>query len=760
MSYQPGISMKKRSGIVVFVLMVLPIFIVIAMFRTSVTDSARFQSLANDNQFKSTTVNAKRGTIYDSNGKILAQSATVFNVTLDPFVLYEVIDDKGQEEFERQRDAIALVLSEELAGVNANDIIASFEKYKAGHWANVAKKIEKPVTDIITNRLTEMNVNENIVYYEIDTKRYYPQNELAAAVIGFTNYEGDGAYGIENYYNDYLKGVNGKIISAKDALGNRTDYKNDKIYEAKDGNDIYLTIDMNLQYFAEKYLEEQVITNDAGNRGCAIMMNCNTGEILAMATTPGFDLNDRGSIYNVEDQATLDLITDEETYAEQYAIFREKQWKNKAITEIYHPGSVFKVVTASSALEERAIDLHSSFTCTGSITVAEGVEPMHCWSSRVHGTQDLTTAMTNSCNPVFIQIGLRLGSEKFNNYFTSYGFTEKTGIDLPGEVAGLSLDTTKYGPVELASSAFGQTNKITPMQMITAYAAVVNGGYLVTPHVADKIVDSTGTVIKTFDTQIKRQVISEETSATMRQILEDVVNAKNGSNAYIKGYAIGGKSGTSEKIDENRAQGREDLYVSSYCGFAPADDPEIICLVMVDEPMAHDETNGHIYYGSLIAAPCVANIFKDALPYLGYYPEYTAEELAIMDITIPSVEGQIATTASETIKELGLETEILGEGSTVITQVPSYGSSIPRGGKVILYTEEDLEEEYVTVPDLAGKTPSQVNDILTAANLNLKLGDGASANSGSTAMKQNFAPGEVVPAGTIIEVYFIIKDQG
>jgi stage V sporulation protein D (sporulation-specific penicillin-binding protein) len=761
MSHQPESSMKRRLSVVVIALMVLPVFIVTNMFGTSVSESAKFQAMANDSQFGSTVVNAKRGSIYDSNGKILAQSATVFNVVIDPLTLYNIKgNDKigGAAEFERQLDVISTVLSEELPGVGKNDVIAIFEKYQAGRWANIAKKIEKPVTDIITKRLDEEEILSNIVYYEIDTKRYYPQNELAAAVIGFTNYEGDGAYGIEKYYNDYLKGVNGKIISAQDGFGNEMSYKNDKIYDAKDGNDIHLTIDMNLQYYAEKYLEEQVITNKAENRGCAIMMNCNTGEILAMATTPGFDLNDRGTIFNPDDQAALDLITDEETYNEQYAILREKQWKNKAITEIYYPGSVFKVVTGSAALEEKAVGLDTTFNCAGAITVAG--QKFNCWSSRVHGTQDFTTAMTNSCNPCFIQIGLRLGADKFSEYFRAYGLMEATGIDLPGESPGFSLDVRDYGQIELAASAFGQTNKITPLQMITAYAAAINGGYLVTPHVASKIVDSSGNVVKTFGTEIRRQVISEETSAIMRQVLEDVVNAKNGSNAYIKGYAIGGKSGTSQKLDENIAEGREDLYVSSYCGFAPADDPEIICLVMVDRPMATDANGGQIYYGSLIAAPCVANIFKDTLPYLGYYPEYTAEELATMDITVPSVEGQIAATAAETIKELGLQTEIIGEGSTVIRQVPVSASSVPRGGKVMLYTEEDIEESYTTVPDIIGKTPSQANEILTNADLNLKMGDGASANSGSTAFQQNYAPGDVVPSGTIIEVYFIVKDEG
>jgi stage V sporulation protein D (sporulation-specific penicillin-binding protein) len=751
--------MKKRVNIIGIVMLLIPVFITASMYKVGVRDSAEYQAMANETQFGSTIVNANRGAVYDVNGKILAQSATVYNIVLDPLLLLEAGEPDEQA---RQQAVIAAVLAAELPDISADDINNLFTKYADKHWASVAKKIEKPVVDKILQSLAEQNVKTGIVYTETDTKRYYPQGELAAAVIGFTNYEGDGVYGIEKYYDDYLKGVDGKIVSAQDANGNIMPYKNDKIYDAQDGNSIYLTLDMTLQSYAEKYLEEQVITNKARNRGCAIMMNCKTGEILAMATTPGFDLNDRNAIFAAADMEKLAVTLSQEEYEEQYAILREQQWKNKAITEVYEPGSVFKVVTGSAALEEKVINLNSTFNCSGAITVVEGVEPFHCWSSRVHGTQDFTTAMTNSCNPAFIGIGLRLGSDNFSRYFTAYGLNQKTGIDLPGEVNSISIDVAddRYGQIELAASAFGQTNKITPIQMITAYAAVVNGGYLVTPHVASHIVDKNGNIIKSFGTQIRRQVISEETSATMRQVLEDVVNNKNGSNAYIKGYQIGGKSGTSQKLEENIKQGREDLYVSSYCGFAPADDPEIICLVMVDEPMGTDQNGGQIYYGSLIAAPCVSNILRDSLPYLGYYPEYTEEELAAMGIIVPSVEGQIAVTASDTLKELGLSVELIGKGSTVISQVPPAASSIPRGGKIILYTEETTDIEYSTVPDLLGKTPAEANKLLTDANLNLKLGDGASANPGSAASMQNYQPGAIVPAGTIIEVYFVVKDEG
>ena len=552
--------------------------------------------------------------------------------------------------------------------------------------------------------------------------------------------------------------MDGKVISAVDAFQNEMPYKNDKIYDAQDGNSLYLTLDMNLQYYAEKYLEQQVEAHDVQNRACAIIMNVNTGAVLAMASTPGFNLNDRNSLYNPADSAKLSGILDDEEYNTMYATLREQQWKNKAITELYYPGSVFKVVTGSAALEEKAINLNSSFNCGQVITVAD--TDIHCWSTYSHGTQDFTTAMMNSCNPAFIQIGQLLGKDKFFDYFKAYGFTEPTGIDLPGEANSIYVNTSEKGPVELASCSFGQTNKVTPLQMITAYAAVVNGGYLVTPYVVSKIVDHNGNVIKTTEPSIRRQVISEETSAEMRGVLEAVVNRKDGSNAYIKGYAIGGKSGTSQKIDKSRETGNDDLYVSSYCAFAPADDPEIIMLVMVDEPTAKDANGSLMYYGSIVAVPAVVNVLKEALPYMGYYPEYTQAELEALGVTLPAVEGETVSIAKETLEALSLQVTVIGNGDKVVAQVPARSSSIPRNGRVVLYTEENYETEYTTVPNIIGYGLSDVNAILTNADLNFKVGDGAANHSGAKAYSQNYAEGNIVPKGTIIEVTFVIKDEG
>lgn len=762
-SYQPTKSMRERLAVVSLITLAGSAVLFVNLFNTSVTQHDKYAAMANDSQFKSTTVEANRGSIYDANGKILAQSATVYNVIVNPSAITGLSDEKySPEEKDKMVKDTAQILSEEL-GVDYSKVINIFtdEATRDKQYSKVASKVEKDKISAINTRAYEAELPNNLLDTEEDTKRYYPQGDMAAAVIGFTNYEGDGIYGVEAYYNDYLAGVDGKIISANDAQGNEMPYKNDKIYSAKDGNSIYLTIDTSLQYLCERELAKCVEQNNVDNRACAIMMNAKTGEILAMATSPGFDLNDRGEIYSAKDRAVLSALQeeeDEEAYNEKYAELREKQWKNKAITELYEPGSVFKVVTGSSALEEKVIDLNSTFTCNGVMQVADW--DIHCWTRGAHGTQDFTTAMTNSCNPAFIQIGQRLGIEKFCQYFKAFGFTEPTGIDLPGESAGLYVSEQDMGIVELASSSFGQSNTVTPIQMITAYAAVINGGYLLQPHVVSKIVDNNGNIIETRERTVRRQVISEETSAQMRQVLESVVNNNGGSNAYIKGYRIGGKSGTSQKLQKNKELGVDNLYVGSYVGFAPADDPEIIMLCMVDEPQGRDHNGAQVYYGSLVAAPVVSAVFKEALPHLGYYPEYTDAELAALDVTVPSIEGQTVEAAKTTLENLELRYYVVGEGDTVVSQVPSRSSSIPRNGKVVIYTEENFETEYTTVPNVLGHTVSEVNELLTSANINFKAGDGATEHAGAVAYQQNYLEGTIVPVGTVVEVSFRVKNEG
>ena len=741
---QPTPKMKRRLNIWVMLFMIaFSGWILVSMFQTSVTDSSKYQALANSNQFGSIVINANRGSIYDANGQILAQSATVFNVVLDPTKFRA----KDKDKLDLMADKLV-----ELFGIDRERFIQQTQKEGSGaSYQVVKKKVEKPEADKLTAFCNEHNIVS--LSTEPDTKRYYPQGELAASVIGFLDGDGDGQYGLEAYYDDYLAGVDGRIVSAQDAMGQEMVYRYKKTYDAQDGNSLQLTVDVTLQHYLEKYLKQAAGEHNPNNRSCGIIMNPKTGAILAMATVSGFDLNSPTTITDTATAQYLSTLTGDE-YTQQRAIAWEKQWKNKAITELYYPGSVFKVITGSSALEEKLIDLNTTFYCHQEII--SGTR-FNCWvgSSKSHGAQNFIEAMTHSCNPAFIQIGQRLGVHLFSQYYAAYGFTASTGIDLPGEAkASLYYPEEQMGLVELASSSFGQTNKVTPIQMITAYAAVVNGGNLVTPYLVSKITDRNGNVIKTTEPAIKRQVISEETSAIMRQTLENVVNNNGGSNSYIQGYKIGGKSGTSEKQDEMNNTGKTDLYVSSYVGFAPADDPEIIMLVMVDEP-----TSGE-YYGSKVAVPVVTNVFKEALPYLGYYPQYTEEELKNLAVSIPTVEGLSVEEAKNTLQNSGeFTTQVIGSGTAVVEQVPARGSKLPRKGTVILYTDEDFTQETVAVPNLVGKSLSEVNTTLTNLGLNILVSSGNPKREGSVVTSQNWGEGSVVPKGTLIDLIFQSDDQ-
>lgn len=746
----PTVRMKRRLNIgVVLILIAFTVLIFFSLVNTSITKGAQYQNLANRSQFSSIPIHANRGSIYDSNRQILAQSATVFNIILNPAMFRE--KNEGKEELVADK----LV---EMFGINKEEFLKKIEITGGGEkYQIIQRKVEKPQADLLAAFMKENKIASASLTAEPDTKRYYPQGELAASVIGFLDGDGAGQYGLEYQYNEYLSGVDGRIVSAKDAMNNEMPYRYEKTFDAEDGNSLVLTIDATIQHYLEKGLAKAVTTHDPRNRSCGIIMNAKTGAILAMATNPGYDLNDKATIYDTKTKEILSAMpqaTEAEIneHKKAEATAREQQWKNKAITELYYPGSVFKVVTGSAALEEKVIDLNTPFYCHPMLLPGMS-GPFNCWKNNAHGTQNFVQAMTNSCNPAFIQIGQLLNVHLFSKYYEAYGFTGRTGIDLPGEAkSSIYYEESQMGQVELASSSFGQTNKVTPIQMITAYAATINGGKLVTPYVVSKIEDKNGNVIKTTQPNIRRQVISEETSAIMRMTLENVVNTNGGGNSYIKGYRIGGKSGTSEKQDDNITQQRDDLYVSSYVGFAPADDPEIIMLVMVDEP-----TMG-VYYGSVVAVPVVLDVFSEVLPYLGYYPEYTAEELKELDVKAPSIEGQSVESAKATLEKSGLVAKVIGTGPHVVAQVPVRGNSVPRGGVVVLYTDEGYKEEFVEAPLLIGKTFEEANALITNAGLNMKA-NGAYKRKGALAISQNWQEGAVLSRGTIIDVTFAIMDQ-
>lgn len=751
---KPAAYMKIRLKLgTILGVIVMVTAIVITMIRYAIVEADNLREFANAQQLSSKVVDATRGTIYDANGDVLARSATVYTVFVDPGELEKYLENLKETSkaslVNEDGTRVYVTLDEiclEISNILGMDIETVKEKAtKDSRYEILMKNVEKTTADKIWEYLDKHKINA--IDCQASSKRFYSQNELAAAVIGHLNYDGQGIYGLEAYYEEYLSGVDGRTVYARDRDGNEIPYEYKQSYDAQTGNSLVLNMDMTIQRYLEKALNDAVDLNDPNERACGIIMDCNTGAVLAMATSPGYDLNNPAEIYDEETAAELSGITDEEEYNAARLDAWSVQWKNKAITETYNPGSVFKVITGSSALEEGSINLTQTFNCETSILVAD--TEIGCWSTRPHGFQTFAEAMVHSCNPAFVQIGQAMGAEDFSKYFKAYGFTERTGIDLPSEANSIFMTYENMGPVELASCSFGQTNKVTPIQMITAYAACVNGGYLLTPQVVDKIIDSdTGNVVKDIQPVVKRQVISEETSKQMREILENVVNTETGSNSYIKGYRIGGKSGTSQKIDVDVTG---NTYVSSYCAFAPADDPEIIMLVMVDDP------TGEKYYGSQVAAPIVTQVFEELLPYLGYFPEYTEEELEQLEVAVPLVEAQTVETAVSTIEATGLVAEVVGNGDKVVKQVPSAGS-VPRGCQVVLYTEENHEEEYTTVPDLYGMTLEQTENALFEAGLNYQPTGSARYEAGALCSSQNYSFGDIVPKGTIITVGFALSE--
>ena len=765
------------------------LFAVVAgnFFKISVVENEKYQEMANDQHFGSITLSAHRGSIYDAKGNTLAKSASVYKVFLDPKqfrddmdTLQKSIDKRNSEKaagtytpkYDKEGNELD-VLPESLDAFRSETVTflalklgISEEKVKTAMEENtqysvLQDQVEKPVADEVLDYFN--NVGFISLNVEEDTKRYYPQNDLAASVIGFTVGDGSGAYGVEAYYDEDLSGHDGKTISAKDSNGNELPYRYSKTYAPQDGGDVYLTIDMNIQYYLEKHLQEMNKKFGVKNRSCAILMNAKTGAIYGMATAPTFDLNQPYEISDETIKAQLAALTDEDEKTQLTSEEREKQWKNKCITEIYEPGSVFKVVTSASAIEENLIDLkNDSFFCSGQVTLEGAYYPIKCHNTNGHGAQTFQEALTHSCNPAFMEIGARLGIDKFCYYFDAFGLAEKTGIDLPAESSGIGFQPDKMTNVDLAVSSFGQGETITPIEMITSYCATINGGYLLKPYVVDKVVDEDGNVILKNERTVKRQVVSEETSETMRTVLKNVVTDNGGGNVTIKGYSIGGKSGTSQRLSVTEkgqtANGKEEdadeqEYGASYVCFTPAEDPEIILLVLADMP---DKSIG--YYGSQVAVPTARDILTDVLPYLGISPEYSDDELENLDVKIPILEGSIDE-AKATLDGLGMTYEVIGSGIEVVAQSPVTGTSVAKGGCVYLYTEAGNTAEYTTVPNLQYLSPETANETLTYNELNYVTRGASATRSDAIVNSQSIQPGTQVPKGTCIELELIVNED-
>ena len=730
----PAQRLRQRTAILILLILVLGFgAAVLRLTYLTTVQSSELQESAVDLQLADTTVSAKRGTIYDANGNVLAESASVWQVVMSP------VNFKN----DKQRQAAAKGLSE-IFDLEYNDVLDDTKQQS--HYVVVKRRIESDEREKVLELIDTLKKDyscSGVIQLLDDYKRYYPKNSLASSVIGFTGSDDQGLEGIEYEYDSYLSGTPGRIITAQNARGTDMPFRYEQNVESEDGNNVYLTIDETIQSICEKYMQKGVEDNNVLNKGVCIAMDVNTGAILAMVTTDGYDLNNPYELSAKDKKKIKSTAKSKQAEAESAAL--SNMWRNKAVADTYMPGSVFKMCVASAALEENLVNEKTSFTCTGSILV-EG-ETIHCSNISGHGTQNFVEAISNSCNPAFIQIGQMLGAGKFRQYYQGFGFSDKTGIDLPGEAEDSFWKEGKMGGVDLAVASFGQNFTITPIQMITACAAVSNGGYVVQPHVVSKITDSKGNVIKTVDKKVKRQVISDDTSKKMNEYLEYNTERQGAVAGYISGYKVAGKTGTTEKrgVTKFESSFSED-YISSFCGYAPADDPQIAMLVFFDTP------DGDAYYGSQVSSPVFINIMSEVLPYLDVKTSYTDEELGYVDASAGDYTGVSVDEAKTAVEADGFTATVKGNGSTVISQIPTVSSGLQKGGSIVLYTDSDSQSETVSVPSLIGLSPDEVNDVASAYGLNVSF-SGATTSSG-TSSSQNVEAGTSVSPGTVITVSF------
>lgn len=730
----PAQRLRQRTAILILLILVLGFgAAVLRLTYLTTVQSSELQESAVDLQLADTTVSAKRGTIYDANGNVLAESASVWQVVMSP------VNFKN----DKQRQAAAKGLSE-IFDLEYNDVLDDTKQQS--HYVVVKRRIESDEREKVLELIDTLKKDyscSGVIQLLDDYKRYYPKNSLASSVIGFTGSDDQGLEGIEYEYDSYLSGTPGRIITAQNARGTDMPFRYEQNVESEDGNNVYLTIDETIQSICEKYMQKGVEDNNVLNKGVCIAMDVNTGAILAMVTTDGYDLNNPYEL-SAKDKKKI-KSTPKKKQAEAESAALSNMWRNKAVADTYMPGSVFKMCVASAALEENLVNEKTSFTCTGSISV-EG-ETIHCSNISGHGTQNFVEVISNSCNPAFIQIGQMLGAGKFRQYYQGFGFSDKTGIDLPGEAEDSFWKEGKMGGVDLAVASFGQNFTITPIQMITACAAVSNGGYVVQPHVVSKITDSKGNVIKTVDKKVKRQVISDDTSKKMNEYLEYNTERQGAAAGYISGYKVAGKTGTTEKRGVTKVESSfSEDYISSFCGYAPADDPQIAMLVFFDTP------DGDAYYGSQVSSPVFINIMSEVLPYLDVKTSYTDEELGYVDASAGDYTGVSVDEAKTAVEADGFTATVKGNGSTVISQIPTVSSGLQKGGSIVLYTDSNSQSETVSVPSLIGLSPDEVNNVASDYGLNVSF-SGATTSSG-TSSSQNIEAGTSVSPGTVITVSF------
>lgn len=739
-------SLLLRCAAIAVVFTMAAAALCVRLYTLQIEQKDEWQARAVGQQLANVEIEPVRGTIYDSNMKPLAQSATVWTVEAAPNVMAQSRDmvEGGENEAARiaaRELAVILELDEAELYENLKDPESMYYKVKA--------KIEKPLADEIRAMCKEQEIGG--IYLRQDTKRYYPYEELGATVLGFTNADGDGIEGLESQYDEILAGVAGRQVTVQNAWGGEVATAEEGgTYPAEDGKSIVLTLDTDIQQVAEKFLGDAVRDHNARQRGMCVVMDVNTGAILAIATSPAYNPNDPYYIFDDATREAIEAMPDGDEKSQAQSDARILQWRNKALADTYEPGSVFKVVTAAAALDSGMFNEHSTFYCPSVIQVAD--KEFGCALSTAHGVESLRQALIDSCNVSFVQMGQSLGASTWYDYLNAFGLTEPTGVDLPGEpglsaIKNVVYSEEKLGPVQLASCSFGQSNKYTALQMITAVSAAINGGNLVQPHIVSEIRDAEGNLIESIQPEAKRQVVSPETSAALQSALEELVSSTpNGQNAYVAGYHVGGKSGTSEKL-ERRTQDGEDVYISSFLGFAPANDPQIACLVVLDEP--EDPLYGN-YFGGRLAGPTAGNILRDSLRILGVEPDYAESDLARTTMSTPKITETDINKAVSDLNGAGLIPVVVGEGGMVVAQYPEAYTQVPNGGLVVVYTDEAVTQETVAVPDLNGRQGWSAVEALKAMGLNVLTTGAPEGASTVVVVGMDYEPGTEVPKGTTV----------
>ena len=733
------ITQKKtlsKMHVRMFVMLIIVIagfgFLVYQLFQLQIVEGESYQNRAVQQQTRSQTIGAKRGTIYDTNNKVLAQSATVWNICIEPRLMDETRLVKISQD-------LSVILD-----VPAEQIFALASRRNSA-YERIKRRVERPLVDEVIAYAQREKVKG--INYEEDTKRYYTYGSLASTLLGFTGYDNEGAYGLESYYETTLSGKPGMVIASKDGRGGDMPFKHQQMYAPQNGNSIVLTIDETIQHFLERHLQTAIVEHHIENKAAGIVMDVNTGAIVAMATMPDYNPNEPSVLIDPNLIAQMEALPPTLTDVEREDAVKDlwyTQWTNKAISEAYEPGSVFKIITAAAALDNKVVSLHDEFYCPGYIEV--GDRTISCSRQQGHGQQDFFRGMQNSCNPVFITVGQRVGARTMYNYLENFGLLNTTGVDLPLEGVGgnHSLQTlSKESMVELSSLSFGQSFTVTPLQLITAVSAAVNGGRLMQPYILKQVLDEEGNVLQTTQPVVKRQVISEETSAVIRQLVEGVVEDGSGRLSSIPGYRIGGKTGTSEKLSKMRTEGVM-KHILSFVGFFPMENPRYAVLVMLDEPEVENA------FGSTIAAPVVGAIINDMVQYLHMEPHYTEEQLLEREVDVPELLGKKPHDAQAELRRRGLESRLVGQGTEVLRQIPQAWKKMAKGGTVILYTDEETLDSNIEIPDVVGLSALEANKTLTEAGLNIQL-RGVTNDGVPTIVSQQWPlAGDIAATGDIV----------